>query len=355
MSVLELSNITKRYATAQVLGPIDLGVREGEFLTLLGPSGCGKTTTLQIIAGLTQPSTGTVSLKGKDITTLPPPYRDMGLVFQSYALFPHRTIAENVAFGLRMRKVPRAEIEKRVREIVELVGLPNVLDRYPHQLSGGQRQRVAVARALVIRPSMLLLDEPLSNLDALLRHHMRQELRDLQQRQNITTIFVTHDQDEAFEMSDRIIIMNGGLIEQVGTPEEIYDSPATKFVAGFIGQSSLVDGLVTDARGDEVSVLVDGFEVKAKSTKGNMSRGDRVSLMVRPERIEIAAPGTGVVDLQVVTRIFQGDRISFNLRSTTGQIFQCSVANSEAASRIIAGSIVGATFSECRAIRVENT
>ena len=214
--VLRLDRIVKKYGEATAVGPIDLAVEQGEFLTLLGPSGCGKTTTLHVIAGLLAPASGRVVMEGRDITRVDPARRDMGLVFQNYALFPHKTVFDNVAFGLRMRKVARAEIADRVRRMLDVVSLPGVEERLPDQLSGGQRQRVALARALVIEPNILLLDEPLSNLDAVLRKRMRHELREIQRRLGIATVFVTHDQDEAFEMSDRVVLLNEGRVEQIG-------------------------------------------------------------------------------------------------------------------------------------------
>ena len=239
--ILSLDGVVKRYGAQTAVGPIDLAVRTGEFLTLLGPSGCGKTTTLLIIAGLLGATAGQVRLAGRDMTHVPPSKRDMGVVFQNYALFPHKTVLENVSFGLRMRKTPREQVNERVRRMLDIVGLPGVEERLPEQLSGGQRQRVALARALVIEPKVLLLDEPLSNLDAMLRKRMRHEIRELQQRLGITTIFVTHDQDEAFEMSDRVALLNRGRVEQIGSPEELYDQPLTRFVAEFIGDVNLID------------------------------------------------------------------------------------------------------------------
>ena len=351
--VLRLEKVVKRYGATTALGPVDIDVRKGELLTLLGPSGCGKTTTLQIIAGLTNPTEGRLLLSGKDITALAPPYRDMGLVFQTYALFPHKTIGENVAFGLRMRKVPKAEIITRVRRVLGLVGLPNVEDRYPHQLSGGQRQRVAVARAVVIEPSILLLDEPLSNLDALLRKRMRLELREIQQRLGITTIFVTHDQDEAFEMSDRVILMNAGRIEQVGTPEDIYDRPATRFAAEFIGEASLLDGKVVDIDGRALTLDVGGLKVHATSVGPALALGASAILMTRPERVELTDSGEpGASDVTVGKRVFQGDRILFDLVTSHGQVFQCSVPSVERYRTIEIGRPIGARFRESRAIPV---
>ena len=233
---LRLAGIAKRYGATVAVAALDLEVREGEFLTLLGPSGCGKTTTLGLIAGFFPPSAGEIFLKGRPVAGLPPFRRDIGVVFQDYALFPHMTAGENVAFGLRMRGLPKEEIQTRVNEALDLVQLRGLAHRRPLELSGGQRQRVALARALVIRPTVLLLDEPLSNLDLKLREEMRVEIAGLQRRLGITTVFVTHDQGEALVMSDRIAVMNAGRIEQLGTPSDVYERPATRFVAQFIGR-----------------------------------------------------------------------------------------------------------------------
>src|SRR5687767_11695204 len=235
-AALRLAGIEKRYGATVAVAGVDLEVRDGEFVTLLGPSGCGKTTTLGLIAGFFAPTRGEIYLKGRPVADLPPFRRDIGVVFQDYALFPHMTAGENVAFGLKMRNLPKAEIAQRVREALDLVQLAGLAERAPLQLSGGQRQRVALARALVIRPTVLLLDEPLSNLDLKLREEMRVEIAGLQRRLGITTVFVTHDQGEALVMSDRIAVMNAGRIEQIGEPAEIYERPATRFVAEFIGR-----------------------------------------------------------------------------------------------------------------------
>jgi spermidine/putrescine transport system ATP-binding protein len=235
-AALRLAGITKRYGAVTAVDGVDLEVREGEFLTLLGPSGCGKTTTLGLIAGFFPPSAGEITLKGRPVAGLPPFKRDIGVVFQDYALFPHMSAGDNVAFGLRMRNLDRGEIDQRVKEALDLVQLRGLAERRPLELSGGQRQRVALARALVIRPAVLLLDEPLSNLDLKLREEMRVEIAGLQRRLGITTVFVTHDQGEALVMSDRIAVMNAGRIEQLGRPAEIYEKPATRFVAEFIGR-----------------------------------------------------------------------------------------------------------------------
>ena len=236
MSELRLAGLEKRYGATVAVAGIDLEVREGEFMTLLGPSGCGKTTTLGLIAGFFPPSAGEIYLKGQPVAGLPPFKRDIGVVFQDYALFPHMSAGENVAFGLRMRNIPATEMAQRVREALDLVQLGGLAERRPLELSGGQRQRVALARALVIRPAVLLLDEPLSNLDLKLREEMRVEIAGLQRRLGITTVFVTHDQGEALVMSDRIAVMNAGRIEQIGAPADIYERPATRFVAEFIGR-----------------------------------------------------------------------------------------------------------------------
>jgi ABC-type Fe3+/spermidine/putrescine transport system ATPase subunit len=354
--VLSLRGVLKSYGSTLGVGPVDLDVAEGEFLTLLGPSGCGKTTTLHIVAGLLQPDRGTVTMGGRDITRLDPPYRDMGLVFQNYALFPHKTVAQNIAFGLRMRKVPAPEIAERTARILDLVGLPGVEQRYPDQLSGGQRQRIALARALVIQPSLLLLDEPLSNLDAQLRKRMRLELRDLQRKLKVATVFVTHDQDEAFEMSDRVVLLDRGRVAQTGTPEELYDSPATRFVAEFIGEANLIEGKVARANGAAVEVAIgERLTLAASPTHGRLAAGQKAYLMMRPERIDIAlaAPGDGRgLPAAIEKRIFSGDSVSFELRIESGHLLRSTKPNVARFRGLGPGANVWAVLDEVRALPV---
>src|ERR1700737_5451185 len=238
MSFLVLQSLTKRFGDATVVDGLSLAVEQGEFVSLLGPSGCGKTTTLQMIAGFVEPSAGTIYLGARALTEIKPAARGLGIVFQSYALFPHMTAAENIAFGLEMRGVAKPEQTKRVADALALVGLAGFSDRYPRRMSGGQQQRVALARALVIQPDVLLLDEPLSNLDAKLRRDVRQELRRLQRLSGITTIMVTHDQDEAMSIGDRLVVMDHGRVQQIGSPRALYRHPANRFVAGFIGRGN---------------------------------------------------------------------------------------------------------------------
>ena len=244
MARLQLQNVTKRYGDFHAVRDVTLDVPDGEFLVLLGPSGCGKTTTLRIIAGFVEATAGIVLLGGRDVTTLPPWKRNAGLVFQNYALFPHLTVAENVAFGLEMRKVPKPEIAPRVAEALRLVRLGHLGERLPRQLSGGQQQRVALARALVFKPDVLLLDEPLSNLDAKLRQEVRIEIRELTRELGLTTIMVTHDQEEALTMADRLVVMSDGSVRQLGTQRDLYERPADRFVAGFVGRSTFLEGAV---------------------------------------------------------------------------------------------------------------
>ena len=355
--VLALRGIVKHYGGALGVGPIDFAVGKGEFLSLLGPSGCGKTTTLHIIAGLLAPSAGSVSLAGRDITALDPTRRDMGVVFQSYALFPHKTIFDNVAFGLRMRRLPRDDIQTRVRRMLEIVGLPGVEGRLPEQLSGGQRQRVALARALVIEPAVLLLDEPLSNLDAVLRKRMRQELRDLQRRLAITTIFVTHDQDEAFEMSDRVVLLNLGRIEQMGSPEALYDLPANRFVAEFIGEANLIESRVIDADGATVRLgLPGGYTIAALPSRPGFKAGDAAYALIRPERIELSATQPaqgGAIEGRVAKRVFSGELMSFEIEAAGG-IRLLSTQPSLARFRDLAlGQTVWVLPVDCRALPKE--
>jgi ABC-type Fe3+/spermidine/putrescine transport system ATPase subunit len=355
--ILELRDIVKRYGSALGVGPVSLSVNEGEFLTLLGPSGCGKTTTLHIIAGLLQPDQGVVTMGERDITSLAPPYRDMGLVFQNYALFPHKSVFDNIAFGLRMRKVARDDIARRVARMLEVVGLPGVDARYPDQLSGGQRQRVALARALVIEPGVLLLDEPLSNLDALLRKRMRLELRDIQKRLGITTIFVTHDQDEAFEMSDRVALLNQGRIAQQGAPEALYDAPVSRFVAEFIGEASLLEGRVLALRDGVAEVeIAGGVRLSARPTREGIGVGDSVLVLLRPERIDLdeAPPADGrAIHARIEKRIFSGDRVTFELRTAEGTRIVCNKPSLARFRDLPAERWVWAAPGECRALAAE--
>lgn len=278
---LRLVDLVKNYAAVSVVQKLNVEVRRGELIALLGPSGCGKTTTLRMIAGLIAASSGRILVDGREVQNLPAHSRDMGLVFQSYALFPHMTIARNVAFGLEMRKVPKADIARRVKAALDLVQLGHLSERRPRELSGGQQQRVALARALVVEPSILLLDEPLSNLDAKLRDQMRVEIRDIQQRLGITTVFVTHDQVEALSMCDRIAVMEGGRLAQIGTPNEIYEDPATPFVAEFVGRINKLPGRV--GADGAVEIGAHRFRPRAGSPASGVA-----TLMVRPHRIRIS-------------------------------------------------------------------
>ena len=282
MSYLEVRNLHKRFGDFTALGDITLDVGEGEFVCFLGPSGCGKTTLLRAIAGLDPQTSGTIRQKGRDVSALPPAERDFGIVFQSYALFPNLTVADNVGYGLVSRRQKRAEIASRVAELLTLVGLPDAGPRYPAQLSGGQQQRVALARALATSPGLLLLDEPLSALDARVRQRLRHEIKALQRRLGVTTIMVTHDQEEALTMADRIVVMNHGAIEQVGTPQEIYRQPTTAFVADFVGAMNFIEG--TFAIPDRVQV--GGVSLVCGSQEG-LSPGAKVRLCIRPEDVRV--------------------------------------------------------------------
>lgn len=283
MSEIVLSDVSKKYNDVVAVQSTSLRIEEGELVTFLGPSGCGKTTTLRMIGGFVEVSSGRILVGGRDVTHLPPSKRNMGFVFQSYALFPHMTVAENVAFGLEMRKFSKAEIETRVKEALSRVRLAHLADRLPKQLSGGQQQRVALARALVIEPTVLLLDEPLSNLDAKLRHEMKTEIRNLQKMLALTTIFVTHDQDEALSVSDRLVVMSAGRVEQVGTPREVFEHPASAFVADFMGFSNLVPVKV-DGQGR--GLLKNGMAVAVDPRAA--LRGDGL-LALRAEHITLSS------------------------------------------------------------------
>jgi putative spermidine/putrescine transport system ATP-binding protein len=281
MARLEIDRLTKRYGDFHAVRGVTLDVAEGEFLVLLGPSGCGKTTTLRAVAGFVQPSSGTIRLGGADITDRPPWKRNAGLVFQNYALFPHLTVAQNVAFGLEMRKLAPAEIAPKVADALKLVRLGHLGERLPRQLSGGQQQRVALARALAFRPDVLLLDEPLSNLDAKLRQEVRIEIRELQRQLGITTVMVTHDQEEALTMADRLVVMEEGEVRQVGSQQALYENPANRFVAGFVGRSTFIEGT---AAADGRFRSEGGLELRCTTTATGAA-----SLALRPERVACAA------------------------------------------------------------------
>jgi putative spermidine/putrescine transport system ATP-binding protein len=286
---IRIEGVVQQFGDHLALAGVDLGIREGEFFSLLGPSGCGKTTLLNIIAGFIDPTEGNVYVGDRDVTALPPYRRDIGMVFQNYALFPHLDVAGNVAYGLKVRKVPAAQIRKRVAEVLDLVQLPGYAARMPHQLSGGQQQRVAIARALAISPQVLLLDEPLSNLDAKLRKDMQSELRSLQQRIGITTVLVTHDQEEALSLSDRIGILGSGRLQQIGTPLELYRRPANRFVAEFIGQANLINAQPTSVAG--VFEAIDRFENEGQGlllgTDLGVTANQPLRFVLRPERIRV--------------------------------------------------------------------
>lgn len=282
---LELKNIRKGFSNEEeVLKGISLAIEKGEFITLLGSSGCGKTTTLRIIAGLEMPDAGQVFLDGKDVTALNPEDRDVNTVFQNYALFPHMNVADNIGYGLRLKKVPRTEIRRRVKEMLELVQLPGYEKRKPSELSGGQKQRVAIARALINNPRVLLLDEPLGALDLQLRRAMQVELKRLQKKLGITFIYITHDQEEAINMSDRIAVMNHGTFEQIGTPDEIYNHPRTSYVATFVGNANILKGKVAEINGSYAQVEI-GNDTVSVYTEETVKVGEQLTLAVRSENI----------------------------------------------------------------------
>jgi ABC-type Fe3+/spermidine/putrescine transport system ATPase subunit len=318
MSELRLQNLTIRYGKVTALDGLDLVIHDGELVTLLGPSGCGKTTTLRSVSGFLSPQTGDIFIGERRVTDIPPERRGIGLVFQNYALWPHMTVHQNLAFGLEMRKLPKAVIAQKVRDVLGAVKLEGFGDRYPRQLSGGQQQRVALARAIVLEPDILLLDEPLSNLDALLREQMRFEIAQIHKRLAITTMYVTHDQTEAMVISDRIVVLNNGRIMQEGSPRDIYLRPANKFVAGFMGTTTFVSGTVSAVQGERCIIRTTGGVELAGSGAG-FAVGSRVSAAVRPEAIELLpAAGTGAAvntfETVVDRAFFTGELVDYQLR-----------------------------------------
>jgi putative spermidine/putrescine transport system ATP-binding protein/spermidine/putrescine transport system ATP-binding protein len=317
-----LTDIVKRFGSFTAVHRMSLEIAEGSFVTLLGPSGCGKTTTLRMIAGLLDPTEGEIAISGRRMNEVPIHRRNLGLVFQNYALFPHKTVAENVGFGLRYRDVPREDAERRVREALELVQLPHLADRYPRQLSGGQQQRIALARAVVIEPDVLLLDEPLSALDANLREDMRVELKRIQDRIGVTTVFVTHDQAEALAMSDRIVVMSEGRVEQTGDPQEVYNTPASEFVARFLGASNIVEATSGATEGEAVVLEVPGFGRLAvpRARAPRLNGPGPAKLVLRAEKLHLAPadappPEDGIaVKGRVETVDYQGQAARYFVR-----------------------------------------
>ena len=316
---LELKKISKSFSKEEtVLKEISLSIGKGEFITLLGSSGCGKTTTLRIIAGLEMPDSGRVFLEGKDVTDLPPEARNVNTVFQNYALFPHMTVADNIGYGLKLKKVPKAEIKKRVSEMLELVQLPGYEKRKPSELSGGQRQRVAIARSLINNPKVLLLDEPLGALDLQLRRTMQIELKKLQKKLGITFIYITHDQEEAINMSDRIAVMNHGNFEQIGSPDEIYNHPKTSYVATFVGNANILRGTTEDMENGFLKVSLAGSSVFV-AADGNMpEKGTLVTLAVRSENIVLDESCQKGLSAEIVEKSFAGGLLRVVLKLADG-------------------------------------
>ncbi len=326
MSYLVLTDVQKRFGETVAVENFNLTAEKGEFVSFLGPSGCGKTTTLRMIAGFEQPTAGTISIDGRDVTRIPPNKRNVGMVFQSYALFPNMTVADNIGFGLKVRKRPADQIRKRVGELLELINLPERGGRYPYQLSGGQQQRVALARALAFEPQVLLLDEPLSALDAKIRVALRHEIRQIQRQLGITTVYVTHDQEEALSLSDRVVVMSEGRMEQVGTPFEIYNFPTTAFVASFVGTLNVLDGVVVDAGRGEIAVSGQTINI---TRKFDARPGQEVRVALRPEMISLEDRPMGCSRLvgKVVDISFLGSIVRMRVQVGLGEAF----ANADAA------------------------
>jgi putative spermidine/putrescine transport system ATP-binding protein len=352
MPYLQLNHLFKAYGPIMAVQDINLHLDAGEFISLLGPSGCGKTTILRMIAGFEQPTGGSIYLDGQEISRLPANRRGMGMMFQSYSLFPHMTAAQNIAFGLRLKRQSSAQQQQRVREMLELVGLSGMADRFPHQLSGGQQQRVALARAIAISPKVLLLDEPLSALDAKVRLQLRNEIRRIQQQLNITTLFVTHDQEEALSISDRVVVMSQGRIDQEGTPEEIYLKPQTAFTASFIGAMNQIPG-----RWERGKVRIENAigEALLQTQAADIEEGSSVVVLVRPENItvsdsEAASQGDNLLSGLITTRVFLGAAVRLSV--LVGEFYLNVDLPTGQAERFNAGQSVQLSFpaDQCRVL-----
>ncbi|MQW87616.1 ABC transporter ATP-binding protein [Sinorhizobium saheli] len=342
-NIVELNNITKKWGAFTALDNISLSVRQGEILTLLGPSGCGKSTLMRIAAGFESPSTGSVLIGGKDVTSVPPERRPVNMVFQRYALFPHLDVFDNVAFGLRLKGLPAERINSEVNAMLDLVQLQDFKNRWIGEISGGQAQRVALARALVNKPQVLLLDEPLAALDLKIRHHMLEELKRIHTETGTTFIYVTHDQDEAMILSDRVVLMNKGTIEQIGTPDEMYGAPKTLFCAKFFGETNLVTGSVrdSDSQGAVVELPIGAAELGGR----NLRKGSTVHVSIRPEAINIAPAVEGQTRAnsaagQVEDVTFIGSRVVYKVRHKDGMLLKCQEPRGAAGIRFAVGSQV---------------
>ena len=332
MHQVEIKDVSKSFGWINAVADCNISVREGEFFSLLGPSGCGKTTTLRMLAGFVPPSTGQILLQGEDVTRLPPERRNIGIVFQNYAVFPHMTVAGNVGYGLKLRKKPKSEINRRVREALVQVDLNGYEDRTPNELSGGEQQRVALARVIVLEPRLLLLDEPLSALDKRLRDEMRVWLKQLQSDLGITTIYVTHDQDEALSLSDRLAVMKDGRVQQIGTPLEVYEEPSNRFVANFIGESNFLAARIVGA--DETHIQVElegGGTCLTPRQKGiAVESGMPITVMVRPERVRMHTPDSSAFNRfpgELETASFHGSIIRFRAKLSAGFSVQGEFSN----------------------------
>jgi spermidine/putrescine ABC transporter ATP-binding subunit len=345
---LTLTRLTKRYPGTTAVDAIDLEVGSGEFVTLLGPSGSGKTTTLMMVAGFTPPSAGEIAIDGRPITGMPPEHRNIGVVFQHYALFPHMSVFDNVAFPLKMRRQPRGTIRARVEEALGMVHLGGLGDRLPGQLSGGQQQRVALARALVFNPGLLLMDEPLGALDRNLREQMKIEIKRIHKDVGVTVLYVTHDQEEALTMSDRVALMNRGRIAQLGSAEDLYERPASRFVAEFIGESNLLEGHVEPADGGPVFVGGSGVRLPVGTGPPAPRPGERYTLMVRPEKIALApagadasrVPATASIPGEVDDVVYVGEFTRYRVRVASGIVIGVKMANTQSAWRAKPGDPV---------------
>ncbi len=343
MSFLVLDNLQKSFGAVQVVKDFNMSIDKGEFVSFLGPSGCGKTTVLRMIAGFETPTGGALTINGKDQTSLKPNQRNIGMVFQAYALFPNMTVHDNVAFGMKVAGKPKAEIDARVKEMLALIHLGHLADRFPYQMSGGQQQRVALARALAVKPQVLLLDEPLSALDAKIRVSLREEIRAIQRQLGITTIFVTHDQEEALSISDRIVVMNAGKADQIGTPFEIYNTPATRFVASFVGTLNLIEAKVIDPDSNRIQIGDQG--VTLKQSVQAYKAGDTVQLALRPEAGSLAEGARSDTALtgQVVSAHFLGSVIRTRM-NVGGNVISFDMFNSPGVTPPAAGETVTLRF-----------